>query len=279
MVSVSGWKNQLIDDLFVRTADDNYIAARWCETNDLTTDFLWLGLHALEKYMKAALLANGKTSKGFKHDIVKLYDELKPLGGNLLPGRLSAPTGFDSGQWVDRSPDEFIAKLLHNGNADNRYSIFGYVKHVEDIHMLDAMVFAIRRLICPLDEKVFNRPDGPTYREMLIQKPKYLCHENMPLNKLILAKEDSERRTAALNRNSAFAPIDYQHISMRYSGSIRIPSVGYAVKELLNSDRADTSEDGINVAKWFMENVQIPDSEKKNIKDAIAAARKKHSLP
>jgi hypothetical protein len=43
--------------------------------------------------------------------------------------------------------------LLRNGNADNRYLIYGYVTHSQDLYMLDAMVFAIRRLICTLDER------------------------------------------------------------------------------------------------------------------------------
>ncbi len=55
-MSVSASKNNLVHELFVRTADENYIAARWCAINRLNTDFLWLAVHALEKYLKAVLL-------------------------------------------------------------------------------------------------------------------------------------------------------------------------------------------------------------------------------
>jgi HEPN domain len=280
-VGISASKTVLIDQLFVRTADENYITARWCETNDLTTDFLWLALHALEKYMKAVLLANGQTSVGDGHDIVELYKKVKLFGCNLLPDTLPAPAGFNPAHWVDRSPDKFIADLLSNGNADNRYSIFGYSKQVEDIHMLDAMVFAIRRLICPLDESIFKRSGGPkiTHRERLTQNPKYLGHENMPLNHQISATKDSEKRTAALNRNFAFAPSDYQHVSMRYSGSTRNPAIGYRVVEPLVSDSADTAKDAIAVAEWLLENVKIPNNEKMKINDAVTAARARHNIP
>jgi len=43
-------KNDLVLELFVRTADENYITARWCAFNQLNIDFLWLSVHALEKY-------------------------------------------------------------------------------------------------------------------------------------------------------------------------------------------------------------------------------------
>ena len=48
-MSLTASKNSLIGELFVRTADENYITARWCGTNRLNTDFLWLAVHALEK--------------------------------------------------------------------------------------------------------------------------------------------------------------------------------------------------------------------------------------
>ncbi len=37
-------------DLFIATADDNYITARWCHQHGLSIDFFWLGAQALEKY-------------------------------------------------------------------------------------------------------------------------------------------------------------------------------------------------------------------------------------
>jgi len=48
---------------FVDTADDNYIASRWCFVEGLKIDYFWLAVHALEKYMKAVLLLNGKSGK------------------------------------------------------------------------------------------------------------------------------------------------------------------------------------------------------------------------
>lgn len=73
---IQAMKNSIISDLFTRTADENYITARWCAANGLATDFFWLGVHALEKYMKAVLLANGKAADQQGHKIVELHDEI-----------------------------------------------------------------------------------------------------------------------------------------------------------------------------------------------------------
>lgn len=59
-MSVEASKNNLARELFVRTADEN---AR-CANNRLNTDFLWLAVHALEKYLKAVLLVNGHDTRG-----------------------------------------------------------------------------------------------------------------------------------------------------------------------------------------------------------------------
>ncbi len=65
-------KHSIINELFIATADDNYVLARSCFHQHLNVDFFWLAVHALEKYLKAVLLLNGKTAKSYGHDIVKL---------------------------------------------------------------------------------------------------------------------------------------------------------------------------------------------------------------
>jgi hypothetical protein len=56
-------KSRIARELFVFTADDNYIVARWCFAKKLNVDYFWLAVHLLEKYFKAILLINGRTSK------------------------------------------------------------------------------------------------------------------------------------------------------------------------------------------------------------------------
>src|SRR5258708_33342421 len=84
-------KHSIVKELFINTADDNYIAARWCFHENLNVDFFWLAVHSLEKYMKAVLLLNGQSSKSYSHDITKLYSNIQPLAPELLPKQLFKP--------------------------------------------------------------------------------------------------------------------------------------------------------------------------------------------
>jgi HEPN domain-containing protein len=146
-------KNNIIRDLFVRTADENYISARWCAVNHLNYDFLWLAVHCLEKYFKSVLLSNGHSSKNYGHDITKLFDETRKLVGNLLPSRLEKPDKLSIQRWIEWDLEKFIKYLYSNGNSENRYAIYGYITNAQDLHMLDSLVFSIRRLICQLDDR------------------------------------------------------------------------------------------------------------------------------
>ncbi|RYY25385.1 MAG: HEPN domain-containing protein [Sphingomonadales bacterium] len=288
-MTLTASKNDLVHELFVRTADENYVTARWCAINRLNTDFFWLALHAVEKYLKAVLLVNRRSAKGYGHDIVKLYAAVKAIAGPLLPDRLEQPADLNIAHWFERTADDFIAHLLRNGNADNRYLIYGYVTRSEDLHMLDMMVFAIRRLICQLDEPhiVSRRPDAPTFtnRELLTRQPEYYTRLSMPLDELVWAREDSDRRTAALNLNMAFAREDFAHTPMRSGSSSRNPVIIRRILDPLESDDATRAAEGIELARWFLANVQVPKGKLEDlgvteqIQAAIAAAQAKHGLP
>lgn len=288
-MSVSASKNNLAHELFVRTADENYVTARWCAINRFNTDFLWLGVHALEKYLKAVLLVNGRTAKGYGHDIIKLYADVRALAGPLLPDRLQKPADLDIHHWFERSAEDFIAHLLDNGNADNRYLIYGWTTRSEDLHMLDAMVFAIRRLVCPLDDRMFprNDPGAPTvtHLEILTRQPDYCGRMAMPLDELVSARTDSDARRAALNLNLAFAPEDYPHEPMRGGASARNPVIVRRILDPLKSDDPRWAAEGIEIARWFLANVQVPKGKPSDpgvteqILGAIEAARTKHGLP
>src|SRR5664280_152097 len=123
-------KHSIVNELFINTADDNYISARWCFHESLNVDFFWLSVHCLEKYMKAVLLLNGRTSKSYHHDIVKLYSDVKPLAPELLPTILSKPKAALSDNYLrDEDIKKFVERLHRDGQADNRYQLYGYVRN------------------------------------------------------------------------------------------------------------------------------------------------------
>jgi HEPN domain-containing protein len=116
-------KHSIINELFVETADDNYALARWCFHQHLNVDFYWLALHALEKYLKAILLLNGKSAKSYSHDIVKLYTHVTPLAPELFPSMLVKPEDVMPDQYshIEKVAD-FIARLYRDGHPSRIFS-------------------------------------------------------------------------------------------------------------------------------------------------------------
>ncbi len=283
----------ITDELFVRTADENYIAARWCAINRLHTDFAWLAVHALEKYLKAVLLYNGMPTKKQGHDIVRLYGEVKPFVGQWLPTKLTKPAGLQIGHWFERTPEDFLEHLYNNGNPDNRYLIYGHDTRTEDLHMLDEMVFAVRRLVCRLDRPIFRRfptdttTTVPTHGEMLSRQADYRPSLSMPLDDLIRSKSDDPLRFAALNLNLAFAP-DFAHEAMRGGDSSRNPAIRMQVLDPMEKTDRNKVEDGIATARWLLANVRLPGESgngspkaavAKQIYDAMLKAEKTLAVP
>ncbi|MFZ6762171.1 HEPN domain-containing protein [Pseudoroseomonas sp. WGS1072] len=281
-------KTAVVHEIFVHTADENYIAARWCCANALTTDFLWLALHATEKYLKAVLLMNGKSAKGFGHDIERLYAEVKKLAGSLLPERLPKPEKLAISTWFDRTTEEFIEHLVRYGNADNRYLIYGYNTFSQDLHMLDQLVWAVRRLVLPLSERIGpDWPEGerlPTFNEVLVAQPDFrFALYGLPLDILILAKDNTPLRLAALNLNLSFAPPDFRHMSMQ-GGSASFNSVIFRhIFEPLAEGQADAVEEAAELAGWLIRNIQLPTGRNGSpdvvgeIKKAVASAKQRLS--
>lgn len=279
----SATKHDLVQDLFIRTADENYITARWCFLNQLNLDFLWLAVHALEKYMKAVLLLNGADAKQYGHDITKLYDALTPIAGALLPSMLSKPVNLNTGFWKDMTPERFLGRLYRNGNADNRYLLYGYTALGSDLHMLDMMVFAIRRLSVVLDgphAPAWNAGvPRPTNRELLTEQQDWFDTMYLPLDQAISAKDETPARQAALNLNLAFAPDGYPHGSAPGGIAARNPVILRRNLDPMKSDNPKWRQEGIELAEWILENVKLPGSKKnpgiiQEIEEAIAEAKK-----
>ena len=207
---VDAERGQIVRELFVNTADDNYITARWCFVEGLNVDYFWLAVHTLEKYMKAALLLNGQSSRPFGHDIVALYEHVKSFASDLLPSNLERPDGLGIDHWRDETPEAFAHRLYRNGNADNRYQIFGFVQHREDLFKLDLMVFALRRLCVPLDSYYLGkrRPGTKnlTHRDVLTNQPKWwIVSLAGKLEKTSRGKRGDRLREVLLNLNFPFA--------------------------------------------------------------------------
>lgn len=264
-------RNELVHDLFVRTADENYITARWCYENQLRLDFSWLAVHCLEKYMKAVLLLNGHSAKENGHDVRQLFVKVSEFANDLLPERLEKPI-YLRDNWFHTTTSSFIDHIYRQGNADNRYLIYGYTTRFQDLFMLDMLVFAIRRLARPLNERYLPGyiPCDQTNRDWLLNKLNWKVSLNLPLEKALRLPIASERKRALFNHNYPFAPIDYVHEPMAAGSQSRTPVILRRVLEPLASSDSKVLKEAIKTAKWLLENVVLPGGGNDNKRKLLA---------
>ncbi len=272
------YKGSIINEMYLHTADDNYIVARWSHDNGLFTDFFWNAVHGLEKYMKAVLLANDRSVAIFSHGLIPLYNEIEKLAPALLPANLLRPTNLNIYHWVNLTPREFLEKLDSNGNADNRYLTYGYVQHAWYIHMLDRMVWTIRRLAVPLDEPIIPKhqhASAPNYRDLLTKQPNYAHNLMLAFDRLVHGG-NSEARRALLNNNCAFAPDDFQHDPRPSGSAVRNPVLLRRILEPLRSGNQDNARHGYRLGTWLLANTKQSKPVKDEISAAMAAALAAH---
>lgn len=271
-------KGSIINEMFLHTADENYIVARWCHENGFYTDFSWNSVHSLEKYLKAVLLFNGIPVGKFGHNLTDLYAEVETFASDLLPSLLTKPVDLQTPIWHDEKPGDFLRILEGNGNADNRYLTYGYAHRSEFLHMVDSVVWAVRRLAVPLDTFIFNQndvPNPPTYRSVLLKQPDYSFGLSLPLDQLVRAP-DSDAKRAFLNNNCAFAPDDFQHEPVRSGFSARNPVIYRRIIEPLRSSDRSYARQGYRTAEWLLSDTKQPGVVKTEVKAEMANARIAH---
>lgn len=263
-------------ELFVDTADDNYIAARWCFAEGLNVDWFWLAVHTLEKYMKAAILLNGRSAKGYGHDIDALYAQTRSFAGDLLPDTLTRPDTLDTAYWRDEAADAFIRRFQDNGNADNRYQIYGFVQHHEDLFKLDSMVFALRRLCVPLDAYYLGRhrpgSGNPAHRDILTNQPEHWrIFPGCKLTRTSDGKRGEGLRDVLLNLNIPFAPDGFCHQPMRSRTASHNPVLLRSILKPLQKTPGDPARvRAEELRDWVLDNVQLPKNVVNQLRQATA---------
>ena len=267
-------RSLIVREIFVDTADDNYIAARWCFVEGLNIDWFWLSVHALEKYMKAALLLNGLSAKNYRdavgkpqsygHDIVALYERVKSFASDLLLNNLVKPEQLELDHWLDETPEVFLGRFYSNGNADNRYQIFGFVQHSEDLFKLDSMIFALRRLCVPLDAYLLGkrRPGkrNPTHRDVLAKQPRYWSVSSVSnLEKTANGRRGDRLCNVLLKFNFPFAPNNFRHGTMRSGTAFHNPVLVRSILEPLESaPDSHAATAAAELCGWVLDNIRLP---------------------
>lgn len=114
---------------FRDVADYDYICARMAARATLIPQFLWLGLQAIEKYLKCILLINRIPAREIRHD----------LGAGLLLARKRLPFEIK----LSKKSEDLIAHLDTYGRFRYLETSF-YVLGLE-LQQLDQTVWELRR--------------------------------------------------------------------------------------------------------------------------------------
>lgn len=279
-------KHSIVKELFISTADDNYTLARWCFQQKLNVDYFWLAVHCIEKYLKAALLMNDRTSKGFRHDIESLWDAVLPIAPELMIDRFVRPENMPETMWREEAVVEFIRRLHRDGQADNRYLLFGYGRSAEDLFKLDQVVFSIRRLAQPLEVRFVGEDDVPndglprhSRRQAIGMRPRR--HENLQskLEETMDGRRGKELQHVLLNWNFPFAGDDYRHEASTFTYASQNPILMTRIYEPLRCGERHFSE-GDRLWSWVKSNIQLPkelikeiEAERDRIKKETIAAK------
>lgn len=143
-------KVDLIFNLYVDPADQDYLSARWAFNNGLFQSFYNSAGQSLEKYLKAALLLQDQSARNYGHDLDRLYAGVSRLDPDrYLPAQLDLPktTAMGRNAWQDKPPNLFADYLKVYGSPDNRFAFYGTFVNGPVLHVLDILCHALRRLM------------------------------------------------------------------------------------------------------------------------------------
>ena len=150
-------RRDLIRRTFLETADATYVTARWQFFNRLNFEFYWNASHALEKYLKAALLFNDIKANDIGHDIELAFSRAQENFGNELlpsdfPSALTARMahiveGDRLRQLRHKGAKAYVANLNQQGGVEARYAMRSHTLPTTDLYCFDLTTFLVRRLV------------------------------------------------------------------------------------------------------------------------------------
>lgn len=259
-------KNLLVGEVFIDTADEDYILARWCYFNQFSKQFFWNAAQAIEKYLKASLVLNGHTSKGFSHNLEKLFESVASYSNDLIPCELLPPPQVElfkqtPNLWGNTVAKDFVVRVNMHGNPSNRYDYFGIELEAADIFKLDQMIFTLRNLAANLNgipdaSSCIDAGDcGLTYAEIIKKKPDA---QLFPFSeKLVHSKRLSTSVHEAARENNFPFSKDYSHSRI----DLRIHHTVSRLEMLYSGDHLPFSR---QIRVWFEENfvISAPDRQK-----------------
>lgn len=144
------YANEIVIESFVFTGDRDYLTARFAFFQKQSHLFLWSAAQALEKYIKANILLLGSGVIQRTHHHTKLAKTLRETHADRLEIDTAMPDGWAQqgvALWPDVDVDGFLQRIEMQGSPDVRYDQVQLQVHLQDLVLLDRLVFRLRHLL------------------------------------------------------------------------------------------------------------------------------------
>jgi hypothetical protein len=267
-MSLAERKSALIQEHFVATADADYLTARWAYDAGCFYNFCWSASQCVEKYLKAAILYDGRSTKGFGHNLNKLYPEVSKIDPALMKIKILMPltTGKGRELWDGKSMLDFVDYLNLYGSADGRYALEGIYINGPVIHPLDSLCVLVRKLIRLQKDQLFPetiRPIKPDHD--------WSISAHLPLERLFAeqyqAGESHKLRWTFRNMNFAFFDdrVEGETVLAQREATFggQISFLSPLRNHLVRLAQLDDSEENIRITNelrtWVEANIQLSD--------------------
>ena len=248
----------------IRTADHNYVLSRHAFLRGMTLDGFWMAAHAVEKYLKAALLLNGKDTRFYAHDLMELWKAYKKVATGFIPEHFVEPrrsTQTPLTEWGTQTLDQFIEYLARFGSPDNRYQLVGYLYDSLVLAKLDQLVFFIRRTCRNLEEKGAALKDSRTWK-VWSHLPLELCSE----------QDSHELRPFFLEANPFWVSIiSGQSAATRHNQKVifQAGSLQMAILAARKQHPENPKPAVIDLLRWLLRHVRLSKANQSKVRRAL----------
>lgn len=241
--------NNIAYRMFFDTADLNYIGARQAFLSGRDLDFFWLSLHALEKYLKATLLVNGRPARNYGHSLIDLFAAVEAIDARLKPPSFADPTDL-ANKGRDR---EFLERLDEIGGADSRYGTYSYVLTMSDLYRVDQLNYWARRFAVPVTLQ-FN---GHSWVDELLLSPSQWFRAQGPLERVARLSYRNPNRWPLTRFNYAFFP-KLRHRPPRFRTSTMNAAIGMECDDLRRTAPGTSERSNARaIIEWTIENIRL----------------------
>jgi hypothetical protein len=248
---IESYRNLVAYEMFLDTADLNYVGARSAYFEQRDWDFWWLTLHALEKYLKTVLLVNGRSAREGGHEIPRLLGQLSMIDSRLAPPPLVRPRVSGLDNWTASSIETFIKRLNAYGSPSNRYGQYGYSLTTDDLLKADQLIYWVRRHARPLTTHKID------WIAELAKSPTLWLLGRGPLEKVAARSAHDRGRRSLVELNAAFFPNRrHRAITWRHSATSS-PIRAWADRLVESANGSAERARAREVVQWIVENIYL----------------------